>query len=515
MKLSSNNYFTTEASIISAFEMLTSDHFDKRTLHVWIDYFKKCMYYASADYFNPVFPALAYDAIKKSDQYPKEFLYIHKLMYQFLCLGNDTALEFAPYTTDPLSGYEFTVFKWNVPSHTMPFLISYIKAANKFKKNTPITSFFKELNDTFTDTMNFQKELTQDAYLDLTDKILCRNYFCDLAEIYHTFAQNTEQIEIIRHSVSCLSQALIKYPPNNTPISEKAHILLTAFRKKLYAQTSVSKNQKLNLTSLYPHLEPWDIHGEADLMQTIKKRLSYFQEKLLSFIAENLDTNAPYHIAAKNYEALSEGCAALLDELKQHIETYKKEIFMFYFSVLRHPDIQNAIECGSLEPDYKKLYCCRELLTDSLFSYFNAVAQKTNTFKNTVKRASHACPEHYKSLIAGKNYFIEFKQSVGTLLNNLYSSNFMTIFDSSRPFLFYKNQGLINSLTYPYMLSLKDCLRLIYELTGLKYPLDENYIIRYFFTRQTVLPISLADFLSKFDDTLPAKFPCCPDSRYS
>ena len=214
----------------------------------------------------------------------------------------------------------------------------------------------------------------------MTDKILCRNYFCDLAEIYHTFAQNTEQIEIIRHSVSCLSQALIKYPLNNPHVSEKAYILLTAFRKKLYAQASISKNQKLNLSSLYPHLEPWKIHGEADLIQNIKKRLAAFQEKLFSIIEKNLDTNTPYHIAAKNKEAFIAGCTALCAELEQHIETYRKEIFMFYFNVLHHSDMQKAIECGSLKPDYKKLYCCRDLLTDALTSYFNSITQTTDHF---------------------------------------------------------------------------------------------------------------------------------------
>ena len=170
----------------------------------------------------------------------------------------------------------------------------------------------------------------------MTDKILCRNYFCDLAEIYHTFAQNTEQIEIIRHSVSCLSQALIKYPLNNPHVSEKAYILLTAFRKKLYAQASISKNQKLNLSSLYPHLEPWKIHGEADLIQNIKKRLAAFQEKLFSFIEKNLDTNTPYHIAAKNKEAFFAGCTALCAELEQHIEERNFYVLFQRLTSFRH-----------------------------------------------------------------------------------------------------------------------------------------------------------------------------------
>lgn len=76
---------TSESDILCAFRNLTSSY-DERTLHKWINFFKKCMYYASSDYSNPMFLSLTYNAVKKSEQYPYEFLYIHKLMYQFLCL---------------------------------------------------------------------------------------------------------------------------------------------------------------------------------------------------------------------------------------------------------------------------------------------------------------------------------------------------------------------------------------------------------------------------------------------
>lgn len=62
-----------------------------------------------------------------------EFLYIHKLMYQFLCLRTPCFLQFPPYT-DLASEYDRTAIKWNVPAPITPFLICYIKAASKFKK---------------------------------------------------------------------------------------------------------------------------------------------------------------------------------------------------------------------------------------------------------------------------------------------------------------------------------------------------------------------------------------------
>ena len=105
---------TSESDILCAFRNLTSSY-DERTLHKWINFFKKCMYYASSDYSNPMFLSLTYNAVKKSEQYPYEFLYIHKLMYQFLCLRTPCFLQFPPYT-DLASEYDRTAIKWNVPA---------------------------------------------------------------------------------------------------------------------------------------------------------------------------------------------------------------------------------------------------------------------------------------------------------------------------------------------------------------------------------------------------------------
>ena len=161
---------TSESDILCAFRNLTSSY-DERTLHKWINFFKKCMYYASSDYSNPMFLSLTYNAVKKSEQYPYEFLYIHKLMYQFLCLRTPCFLQFPPYT-DLASEYDRTAIKWNVPAPITPFLICYIKAASKFKKNAPVTSFFHELDETFTETEKFQNDLTQTENRILTDEIL-------------------------------------------------------------------------------------------------------------------------------------------------------------------------------------------------------------------------------------------------------------------------------------------------------------------------------------------------------
>lgn len=489
-------YFTNEADIISAFENFTSDHFDERTLRSWIYYFKKCMYYASADYSNPMFLSLTYDAVKKSDRYPQEFLYLHRLMYKFLCSKTNNYLEFIPYT-DIAYDYEFVTFTWNVPAHIMPFLIAYIRAANNFKKNNPIISFFDELKKPFL-SPNFQNDITQNKYLYLIDKTLCSSYFFTLEEIYHTFAKNAGQKEMLWHCTFYLSLTLTESSPDSPDVSEKIYLLLTVLKEKLYA--AASKNNKWDLSLLYPHSEPWHIQGETALMQNIKETLSSFQQKLFSFISENLDANTPYHIAAKNYEAFSDGCTALLNEAQQLIEICKENISCFYFNVIHYPTIQKAIKLGELKPDYKKLYHCRDLLIDALPSYFNSISNQIKVFKNKVKKASRTCAQQYKTLIIGKNYFEEFKQSVEAILHNLYGSNFMTIFKSSSPFLSYNHPGLVSELTYPNMLAPKDFLSLTYELTDKKNLPPESYIGQHYLNIKLKFPISLTDFLLKFDD---------------
>ena len=146
---------TSESDILCAFRNLTSSY-DERTLHKWINFFKKCMYYASSDYSNPMFLSLTYNAVKKSEQYPYEFLYIHKLMYQFLCLRTPCFLQFPPYT-DLASEYDRTAIKWNVPAPITPFLICYIKAASKFKKMPLSLRFSMNLTRHLQRQKNFQK----------------------------------------------------------------------------------------------------------------------------------------------------------------------------------------------------------------------------------------------------------------------------------------------------------------------------------------------------------------------
>ena len=56
---------TSESDILCAFRNLTSSY-DERTLHKWLIFSKKCMYYASSDYSNPMFLSLTYNAVKRA-----------------------------------------------------------------------------------------------------------------------------------------------------------------------------------------------------------------------------------------------------------------------------------------------------------------------------------------------------------------------------------------------------------------------------------------------------------------
>lgn len=120
------------------------------------------------------------------------------------------------------------------------------------------------------------------------------------------------------------------------------------------------------------------------------------------------------------------------------------------------------------------------------------------TFKNNVRKASHAFPEQYTSLKTDRDYFSEFKHSVKTIEKRLYGEIFMTAFEHSKPFLFYNDRGFINTLTYPAVLFPAECLRITHELIG-KYFLSEDYILQYFHDKGIRFPISLAEFLSRVD----------------
>lgn len=493
---------TSESDILCAFRNLTSSY-DERTLHKWINFFKKCMYYASSDYSNPMFLSLTYNAVKKSEQYPYEFLYIHKLMYQFLCLRTPCFLQFPPYT-DLASEYDRTAIKWNVPAPITPFLICYIKAASKFKKNAPVTSFFHELDETFTETEKFQNDLTQTEYRILTDEILCRKYFCTTEEIYNTFSKNDFQKEALRHCIFHLTETLTAILQNSrlknysaAPVVSNAYILLNTFREKIYEQTC-SENKKLDLTTLYPHKKPWTIIGENELMQSIKHSLSSFSAKIFSLAEETLDDHSIHHISAKDYETFSNGCTKIINDIEQQIEKEKEKITTFYLNITNAPAVSHALSNGQLELDQENLNyrCC--LLTDALTTFANSFSQTILTFKNNVRKASHAFPEQYTSLKTDRDYFSEFKHSVKTIEKRLYGEIFMTAFEHSKPFLFYNDRGFINTLTYPAVLFPAECLRITHELIG-KYFLSEDYILQYFHDKGIRFPISLAEFLSRVD----------------
>lgn len=220
------------------------------------------------------------------------------------------------------------------------------------------------------------------------------------------------------------------------------------FQGKLYEQTC-SENKKLDLTTLYPHKKPWTIIGENELMQSIKHSLSSFSAKIFSLAEETLDDHSIHHISAKDYETFSNGCTKIINDIEQQIEKEKEKITTFYLNITNAPAVSHALSNGQLELDQENLNyrCC--LLTDALTTFANSFSQTILTFKNNVRKASHAFPEQYTSLKTDRDYFSEFKHSVKTIEKRLYGEIFMTAFEHSKPFLFYNDRGFINTLTYP------------------------------------------------------------------
>ena len=194
-------------------------------------------------------------------------------------------------------------------------------------------------------------------------------------------------------------------------------------------------------------------------------------------------------------------CVTLRQEIEvqeQQIEKEKEKITTFYLNITNAPAVSHALSNGQLELDQENLNyrCC--LLTDALTTFANSFSQTILTFKNNVRKASHAFPEQYTSLKTDRDYFSEFKHSVKTIEKRLYGEIFMTAFEHSKPFLFYNDRGFINTLTYPAVLFPAECLRITHELIG-KYFLSEDYILQYFHDKGIRFPISLAEFLSRVD----------------
>ena len=226
---------TSESDILCAFRNLTSSY-DERTLHKWINFFKKCMYYASSDYSNPMFLSLTYNAVKKSEQYPYEFLYIHKLMYQFLCLRTPCFLQFPPYT-DLASEYDRTAIKWNVPAPITPFLICYIKAARKFKNALSLHFSMNLTRHLQRQKKNFKTIYSKQNIGFLTDEILCRNIFVLRKKFIILSQKNDSQKEALRHCIFHLTETLTailqKQPPQKNYSAARlfVYIFVNTFRK--------------------------------------------------------------------------------------------------------------------------------------------------------------------------------------------------------------------------------------------------------------------------------------------
>ena len=58
---------------------------------------------------------------------------------------------------------------------------------------------------------------------------------------------------------------------------------------------------------------------------------------------------------------------------------------------------------------------------------------------------------------------------------NLYGEKFMNTFDSYKSFLFYNKSGLVKELAFPNVVTKKESLRLICEITKTMYPWSEAF----------------------------------------
>ncbi len=91
----------------------------KNTVYKWLKILKRCLYYCSSNLSNPMFLDLAKDELHIST----ELIYIHTLMYKFVCKEQEY-IKFSPLTSIEQRN-KISQFTWKVPVDFMPYLASY------------------------------------------------------------------------------------------------------------------------------------------------------------------------------------------------------------------------------------------------------------------------------------------------------------------------------------------------------------------------------------------------------
>lgn len=469
-------HVTTESNICKYLLQIsdaTDQFFSKETARTNLKYFKQCMYFCSSGLENPMFLSMAQNELSLSE----DILNIHRLMYLY-CGKKHTYLKLDNKLDNIYSKYENCSFIWKVPNIFMPYLASYILAANHIKKGGSIKSFFDKLKYFFDKTIEIKNEDLNasdinmtDIYSEWTNEYLGQEYFSTLDTLYGRYSKTTEQKAAIRNSLRGLTCILMDCPEHPNMIPFFATILLTHYKKCLFEKepdnaTSNDKNTVLNdLTLFYAHEEPWKEDWEQAFLKQLCTELSNTIKEVIIFIGKYLKNNnktSKYPLSVKNFRDFNNEYSVFFNKVLEIPDVAEKEYRKFFkFVIEEHPEIRQAIENRTLLFNHENAEKHIGILNKTILKYYGKMQNELRKFVKRVEQSSSQTPENYKTLNPNDDYFKNLEKSI-QLLQNHFSENLEKEMKKLTPVLKYNNPGYIETLKYPiYFYEEEDILKIM------------------------------------------------------
>lgn len=453
---------TKEADICSYLLQIgetTNEFFSKETARTKLKYFKQCMYFCSAGLGNAMFLEIAEKELLLSE----DILNIHRLMYIY-CGEKHTYLKIDNKLDNINSRYKNSSFNWEIPYIFMPYLASYVLAANDIKNDDSIKSFFAKLNDYFAKIIEIKNKYSNtsdiniaDIYSEWTNEYLGQKYFSTLDTLYGRYSKTTDQKATIRNSVRGLTDILLDCTEHPSVIPSFVTMLLMHYKNCLLERepdnTSYDKNTTLNdLTLFYAHEEPWKENWEQEFIKSLCNDLSKTTGELLIFIGDYLRNNnktPKYALSVKDFNDFNKQYSSHSDKLLdilEHLDEVMRDFFKFITE--ERTDVRQCIKDYKLIFDQKNAERHIKILCKTISKYYGQMQNELRKFVKRVKQSSSPTPENYTTLIPNDDYFNDLKESIQLAQKHL-SKNLKKEMEQLTPVLKYNNPGYIKALEYP------------------------------------------------------------------
>ena len=455
-------HVTKEADICSYLLQIgetTNEFFSKETARTKLKYFKQCMYFCSAGLGNAMFLEIAEKGLLLSE----DILNIHRLMYIY-CGEKHTYLKIDNKLDNINSRYENSSFNWEIPYIFMPYLASYVLAANDIKNDGSIKSFFAKLNDFFSKSIEIKNKYSNasdiniaNIYSKWTNEYLGQEYFSTLDTLYGRYSKTTDQKATIRNSVRGLTGILLDCTEHPSVIPSFVTMLLIHYKNCLLEKepdnTSYDNNTTLNdLTLFYPHKESWKEEWEQGFIKYLCNELSETTEELLIFISDYLRNNnktPKYALSVKDFNDFNKQYSSHLNKLLDMMERLDEVMRNFFkFITEERPDIRQYIKDHKLIFDQKNVERHIKILYKTISKHYEQIQTEFHIFVKKVEKSSSPTPENYTTLIPNDDYFNDLKKSI-QLAQKYLTENLKKDMEQLTPVLKYNNPGYIEALKYP------------------------------------------------------------------